>query len=99
MKKRITFVALALLAVSCTGGSFLVETESFDNLFIGGRCMSVPHMALGTVRVQFTLGMAGEVTGMAAKICKDHGSLPRSVYTDYLDELKDCMTTGIPGTK
>ncbi|MBR5177129.1 MAG: FAD-dependent oxidoreductase [Bacteroidales bacterium] len=74
-------------------------SRNIDNLFIGGRCMSVSHLALGTVRVQFTLGMAGEVTGMAAKICKDHGSLPRSVYTDYLDELKDCMTTGIPGTK
>ena len=74
-------------------------SRSIDNLFIGGRCMSVSHLALGTVRVQFTLGMAGEVTGMAAKICKEHGALPRSVYLNYLEELKDCMTTGIPGTK
>ena len=91
----------------CTGGIVdkyhvpyrCLYSKDIDNLFIGGRCMSVSHMALGTVRVQFTLGMAGEVTGMAAKICKDHGSLPRSVYTDYLDELKDCMKTGIPGTE
>ena len=73
-------------------------SRNIDNLFVGGRCMSVTHMALGTVRVQFTLGMGGEVVGMAAKLCHDHGSLPRSVYTDYLDELKECMTTGIPGT-
>ena len=74
-------------------------SRNVDNLFIGGRAMSVTHMALGTVRVQFTLGQAGEVAGMAAKICKEHGSLPRSVYTDYLDELKDCMKTGVPETK
>lgn len=60
--------------------------------------MSVTHMALGTVRVQLTLGMAGEVIGMASSICHTHGSLPRSVYSDYLNELKSCMLHGVPGS-
>jgi len=71
-------------------------SRNIDNLFIGGRNMSVTHMALGTVRVQLTLGMAGEVIGMASKICKEHKSTPRSVYTDYLDELKALMIEGVP---
>ena len=71
-------------------------SKDISNLFIGGRAMSVTHMALGTVRVQLTLAQAGEVIGMAAKVCHDHGSDPRSVYTDYLEELKDKMRVGTP---
>lgn len=71
-------------------------SRNIDNLFIGGRCMSVSQVALGTVRVQLTLGMAGEVIAMAAKVCRDHASLPRSVYTDYLPELKSLMNAGVP---
>ncbi len=74
-------------------------SRNIDNLFIGGRCMSVSHIALGTVRVQLTLGMAGEVIGMAAKVCRDHRSMPRSVYADYLPELKELMTAGVPGAR
>jgi hypothetical protein len=40
--------------------------------------------------------MMGEVVGMAVSICKKHQSSPRSVYLDYLAELKELMTTGIP---
>lgn len=58
--------------------------------------MSVTHMALGTVRVMATLGMAGEVTGMAAKICIDNKTLPRGVYTDHLAKLKEYMEAGAP---
>ena len=58
--------------------------------------MSVTHQALGTVRVQMTLGMAGEVTGMAAKICKEQGVLPRGVYEKHLDDLKKLMKRGAP---
>ena len=58
--------------------------------------MSVTHVALGTVRVMATLGLAGEVTGMAAKICIDKNTTPRGVYKDYLAELKSYMTTGAP---
>ena len=62
---------------------------------MAGRNISVTHIALGTVRVMRTGGMMGEVVGMAASICKRHRVLPRSVYTDYLSELKDLMTKGV----
>ena len=58
--------------------------------------MSVTHMALGTVRVQLTLAQAGEVIGMAAAVCHEHGSDPRSVYERFLDELIGKMTEGVP---
>ena len=71
-------------------------SRNIDNLFIGGRCMSVTHLALGTVRVQLTLGMAGEVAGMAASLCHSHGCFPRDIYREYLDELKSLMDAGAP---
>ena len=74
----------------------VLYSHNIDNLFIGGRNMSVTHQALGTVRVQMTLGMAGEVTGMAAQICKKHGVYPRAVYEKYLPELKKMMKRGAP---
>lgn len=74
----------------------VLYSRNIDNLFIGGRNMSVTHQALGTVRVQMTLGMAGEVTGMAAQICKKHGVYPRAVYEMYLPELKKMMKRGAP---
>lgn len=65
-----------------------------NNLFMAGRDISVTHVALGTVRVQRTTGMMGEVVGMAAAICRKHSSLPRSVYENYFGELKDLMKNG-----
>lgn len=66
------------------------------NLFMGGRNISVTHVALGTVRVMKTTGMMGEVLGMAASICHKHGSEPRQVYERYLVELKALLRTGVP---
>ena len=67
-----------------------------DNLFLGGRCLSLSHVAFSCVRVMRTLGMLGEVVGMAAAICIRRNCLPRAVYSEYLDELKSAMTEGIP---
>ena len=66
-------------------------SHNVDNLFMAGRNISVTHIALGTVRVMRTGGMMGEVVGMAADICRQHGILPRAVYTDHLPELKKLM--------
>jgi len=71
-------------------------SRNIDNLFMAGRNISVTHVAYGTIRVQRTTAMMGEVVGMAASICKKHQSSPRSVYLDYLVELKELMKTGIP---
>src|SRR5690606_28043649 len=47
-------------------------SKNIDNLFMAGRCVSVTHEALGTVRVMKTCGMMGEVVGKAASICIAH---------------------------
>lgn len=69
-------------------------SRNVDNLFMAGRCISVTHIALGSVRVMRTGGMMGEVVGMAASICREHSALPRDVYESYLPELKDLMAKG-----
>jgi len=71
-------------------------SRNVDNLMMAGRNISVTHVALGTVRVQRTTGMMGEVVGMAASICKQHACNPRGVYENHLDELKRLMQTGVP---
>ena len=70
-------------------------SRNIENLFMAGRNISVTHVALGTVRVMRTIGMMGEVVGMAASICNDNNALPRDVYTTYLDDLKVLMEKGI----
>ncbi|MDR0869482.1 MAG: FAD-dependent oxidoreductase [Planctomycetaceae bacterium] len=73
-------------------------SRNVDNLFMAGRCISVSHVALGTIRVMRTGGMMGEVVGMAASIAKKHDGTPRDVYQKYLPELKELMTKGIGKT-
>tara|TARA_R110002096_G_scaffold42144_13_gene113770 strand:- start:4556 stop:6487 length:1932 start_codon:yes stop_codon:yes gene_type:complete len=73
-------------------------SRNVANLMMAGRNISVSHVALGTVRVMRTTGMMGEVIGMANGIMKEHGCLPRDVYTSHLDELKQLMSEGVPGS-
>jgi hypothetical protein len=69
-------------------------SRNVDNLMMAGRNISVTHVALGTVRVQRTTGMMGEVVGMAAALCKKYSTTPRGVYKDYLEDLKKLMHAG-----
>ena len=70
-------------------------SRNVDNLFMAGRDISVSHVVLGASRVMRTGAMMVEVVGMAASVCHKHKVLPRAVYTDYLDELKDLMIVGV----
>ena len=70
-------------------------SKDIDNLFMAGRCISVTHEALGTVRVMKTCGMMGEVVGKAASICTARSCSPREVYTNYLSELDKLLN--LPG--
>jgi hypothetical protein len=70
-------------------------SRNIMNLMMAGRNISVTHIALGTVRVQRTTGMMGEVVGMAASLCKQHATTPRGVYAEHLDELKTLMQRGV----
>lgn len=69
--------------------------RDIPNLLLGGRAISVTHVALGTVRVQATLGMAGEVAGMAAYLCIKHGCRPSDIHSRYFQELVPLMSEGI----
>jgi hypothetical protein len=71
-------------------------SRNISNLFMAGRNISVTHVAYGTTRVQRTTAMMGEVVGMAVSICKNHGVMPRQVYLEYLNELKELMKKGVP---
>ena len=62
-------------------------SRNVDNLFMAGRCVSVTHEALGTVRVMKTCGMMGEVVGKAASLCAINDCSPRDVYKNHLPDL------------
>lgn len=62
-------------------------SRNIPNLFMAGRNISTTHVAFGSTRVMRTCGMMGEVVGMAASIAHKHGTSPRGVYQQHLDEL------------
>lgn len=70
-------------------------SRNVSNLFMAGRNISVTHVALGTIRVQRTTGMMGEVIGMAASVCKKYDTLPRGVYEHHFSDLQKLMEKGI----
>ncbi len=70
-------------------------SRNIENLFMAGRCISVTHEALGTVRVMKTCGMMGEVVGKAAAICTSYKCTPRDVYEEHLPELLNMLQ--LPG--
>jgi hypothetical protein len=73
-------------------------SRNIQNLFMAGRNISVSHEALGTVRVMRTTGMMGEVVGLAAALCKEHGITPARVYHQKLADLLQRLHQGVPRT-
>jgi hypothetical protein len=71
-------------------------SKDVTNLFLAGRHISLSHVAFAPTRVMRTLGVLGEVVGMAASICRRHDVYPRDVYESHLDELKSMMAKGVP---
>ena len=57
--------------------------------------ISASHVGIAMVRVMRTLGMLGEVAGMAVSLCKKYNCMPRDVYTNHLSELKEMMKKGV----
>ncbi len=66
-------------------------STNIPNLFMAGRCISVSHEALGTVRVMRTCGMMGEVVGKAAYLGVYHRATPRSIYENHLPQLIELL--------
>jgi len=66
-------------------------SKDLDNLLLAGRLISVTHMALGTVRLQKTLGAAGQAVGAAAYLCKKHFCSARGVYEHHIHALQQLL--------
>ena len=64
---------------------------NIENLLFAGRCMSVTHVALGTVRVQGTLAAMGQVVGTASAMCLGRGITPRGLYKNHITELQQTL--------
>ena len=76
-------------------------SRHIENLMMSGRCISVTHIALGTVRVESTLCTIGQAVGTAAALAIAHGKTPRQVGEDMIWTLQqtllmdDCYLPGI----
>ena len=70
-------------------------SKDISNLFLGGRIISATHIAFSCVRVMRTLGVLGEVAGLAAAICTEENCLPRDIYTTHFEKLKRLMERGV----
>ena len=58
------------------------------NLMFAGRCQSVTHIALGSVRVEATLFTLGQAAGTAAGLALQKGLSPRAYGEQYIRELQ-----------
>ncbi len=54
-------------------------SKNIDNLFMSGRCLSVSHIALGTVRVENTLAAIAQAVGTAAAMAIQKNTTPRGI--------------------
>lgn len=71
-------------------------SANISNMFMAGRNISGSRIAMCAYRVMATTAMMGEVVGIAASICHRQKCMPREVYTDYLDTLKNSLIDGVP---
>ncbi len=71
-------------------------SRNVPNLFMAGRCISVTHQALGTVRVMRTCGMMGEVVGKAAALCAQLEIQPAAVFPEHWPRMEEMLE--LPGS-
>jgi len=68
-----------------------IYSKNINNLMCAGRNISMTHVALGTVRVQGTLGTIGEAAGTAAALCTQKNILPRKLGQEHIKELQQLL--------
>jgi len=66
-------------------------SRNIENLLFAGRCASVTHIALGSVRVESTLATLGQAAGTAATLCAQRGMTPRALGTEHIGELQQTL--------
>lgn len=69
----------------------IIYSKNIDNMFMAGRCCSVSHIGLGTVRVESTIATLGQAAGAAAFLCKKYGTTPRGIYESHIQELQQLL--------
>ena len=77
-------------------------SKNVPNLMFAGRCQSVTHIALGSVRVEATLFTLGQAAGTAAALAVQKGLSPRAYGARHVAELQQRLLKDdqyIPGLK
>jgi hypothetical protein len=78
----------------------ILYSKNVGNLLFAGRCASVTHLALGTVRVERTLASLGQAAGTAAALCVKYDCDPRVLRQNHMTELQQTLLKNdqfIPG--
>ena len=93
------------MGILSTEGEFTIDTKipigqipyralysrNIDNLLMAGRCASVTHLALGTVRIEASCAVTGQAAGTAAAVALKHQTTPRGVYQQHMSELQQLL--------
>jgi len=66
-------------------------SRNIDNLLMAGRCASVTHEALGTVRIEASCAVTGQAAGTAAALALYRKTTPRGVYQKHMKELQQLL--------
>jgi hypothetical protein len=62
----------------------IMVPKTVDHLLVAGRCVSVTHVALGSIRVMFTCMVMGEAAGAAAVLSLHEEVPPRDLAPEVL---------------
>jgi len=65
-----------------------IYSVNVPNLFMCGRCCSMSHRALGSMRVQSTCAVTGQAAGLAAANCVKTGLSPREYGKRHIADLQ-----------
>jgi succinate dehydrogenase/fumarate reductase flavoprotein subunit len=57
----------------------ILVPQKVENLLAAGRCVSVTHVALGSIRVMVQCALTGEAAGAASALSLRAGVVPRKV--------------------
>jgi len=66
-------------------------SANVPNLFMCGRCCSMSHRALGSMRVQSTCSVTGQAAGLAAANCVKTGLSPREYGKRHMKDLQNAL--------
>ena len=66
-------------------------SRNVENLLMAGKHISVTHVAASSTKTMLNGGQHGVAAGAAAYLCKRHGTTPRGVYQQHLQELQEIV--------